>query len=66
MDFAPYLYSVPGALLFMNPTPLLLRSQESKQAVVTCQWYKMLSSPKASGEGRGVRHELIPERQPRG
>lgn len=62
----PYLYSVPGALLFMNPTPLLLRSQESKQAVVTCQWYKSLSSPKASSEGRDMRHELIPEQQPRG
>lgn len=62
----PYLCSVPGAFLFMNPAPLLLRRQESKQAVVTCQWYKTLSSPKASSEGRGVRHELIPERQPGG
>lgn len=64
--FLPDLYSVPGALLFMNPTPLLLRSQESKQAVVTCQWYKTLSSLEASSEGRRVRHELIPEWQPRG
>lgn len=45
----------------MDPSTLLLRSQESKQAVVTCQWYKMLSSLKASSEGRGVRHELMLE-----
>lgn len=55
----PCLHSVPGALLFISPAPLLLWSQASKQAATTHWQYQTLSACRASSQGRGVLPELM-------